>query len=298
MKVLTVFFAFAASTVQADQCLTASSGEHRMKTVLTNQYCGGATLTCTSASGGCGCQSCCEAVPNICNTARSSGSACTGDFFVDRAKDTVAIAADKSNFQANCCTAKKTCDITCTAGFTDKTDKATTKCSTGTCSELECCDITPGTCGKLMSSGTGSCTSDQRFANAGTTATAATYAANCCVAKKTCDVTCPAGYVDKTGKATIKCSSGTCSKSECCDADSTKCQGQAAAGCNANDFVNPATAGSAATASTYKTACCLAKATCAAFSSYTPPVASLAKTTQAPPVAFLLTFGGALVFGQ
>lgn len=294
MKVLTVFFALAASTVQADNCVTLSSGTYQLKASLAGVTCSGAATTVGSS-----CLPCCVKVPNICKTAEGAplGKSCTGDFFEDNAKDLAAVDATASNYQANCCTAKKTCDIACTGG-TDKTGKATIKCRKIPCTINECCDITATTCSGLMLSGAGSCTGDTRYTNGATTATTATYQATCCVAKKTCDVTCPAGEKDKTDKATIKCMGATCKDSECCDDDSSKCKGLAATGCNANEFANPATAGSAATAATYKTACCIAKGTCSAFSTQSV-AASLAKTTQVPTVAFLLlTFGGALAFGQ
>jgi len=100
------------------------------------------------------------------------------------------------------------------------------------------------------------------------------YKTKCCEPEVKCDtVTCPAGYVDKTSKATIKCTTKPCSSSSCCDPDPTKCAGVSSnQTCSGNKYFDmKGKIGNAAKSdgSDFQTQCCTMKASCDAFKAAT-----------------------------
>jgi len=313
-KILALAFALSAATAQADNCEKVDAS-YKLKATLTGVYCGSSSMAC-SATDGCDCDTCCEAKPHTCanpvsihtSGTVSSANGCDAAQYIDEAKAAVAVKVDHSDFKANCCTAKKTCDITCSAGHKDIAAKATTKCAGGTCSEQECCETDPLTCLGAISGAIGAstyCDATQYFdgAKAATAVKAdfTDFKANCCAAQKVCDTTCPAGHKDKTSKATIKCAGAECGASECCDPDATKCAAFSAAsgkGCDATtEYKDEAKNGNVVKtdSSDYKTQCCSKKATCAAFKDHVlASTSSGAVKPQMSATALLLAAAGVL----
>jgi len=291
-KTLAIAFALMVSSANADNCMTGIGGTYKMKASLT-------ALTCSSdlaSVEACG-AACCDAVPNICETLESSGSTCAATHYNDDSKK--AVAATTANYATNCCTVKKMCDITCSAGMKNKAAYATTKCGGSTCTTSECCDVDATTCMGLMGN---SCDAGNYMDSSkyGVAATAATYKTACCTAKKMCDITCSAGMTNKAAYATTKCASSTCSNGECCDLVPNTCMNHAVAagkGCAANQFSSMSATAVKADSSDYKTLCCTAKATCEAFGA-AKLAASGAVKQQAPAIAILMSVGGYLLFGK
>jgi len=265
-KILATAFALMVSSVNADNCLTASGGEYKLVASLTAKYCTSDSLACTTGKDGkCDCGSaCCEKVPNLCGS--MTGTCETGHYEDDGKK---MVAATAATFKTACCTAMKMCDITCPAGMKDKAGKATIKCQGSTCGSSECCEPDATKCMGLTVSNS-ACDAGHYADNdkVGVAATATTYTSSCCTAKKMCDFTCSAGMKNKAAYATTKCAS-TCSASECCDAVTTPmCMNHAVAagkGCAATEFPSMSATAVKADSSDYKTLCCTAKATCEAF---------------------------------
>jgi hypothetical protein len=100
------------------------------------------------------------------------------------------------------------------------------------------------------------------------------YKTKCCEDQVKCDtVTCPSGFVDKTSKATIKCTSKPCSSSSCCDPDPTKCAGVSSnKTCSGNTYLDmKGKIGNAAKSdgTDFQDQCCTMKASCDAFKAAT-----------------------------
>jgi len=205
------------------------------------------------------------------------------------------------------------CDFKCPASHKDKADYKTIKCAGATCEAFECCDPAPNTCTGAMTKAAvdgKSCDPKTHVWDGSKGATAvkedlSDYVTQCCTAVKMCDVTCPNTHKDKTDKATIKCAGATCTATECCDADTTKCAFHVVTsgkGCDATkEYADPSKAGNVAKAdsSDYKTQCCSTKATCAAFKeAVTSQVSGAAKASQMSAASLLLVAAGALALAK
>jgi len=302
-KDLAVAFALAVSTVQADNCANVSPG-WMVKAAHASTYCSSVDSGCTGGTPAlCPCgMTCCEPVADTCRWAEAGGSTCDSTHFADNTKNSNAVLTDKSDYKTQCCSVKAACSAhTCSSGTTDKTDKATRKCRDATCSNIECCNTDySGTC--LSASGT--CSADSYKDSSKYTAASTDFQANCCTAKKTCDATCPAGMKTKSDYSTIKCASGTCSSSECCDSEPLQCLHKSMSGqsCDTNYFVNPATHGSTVNAdnSDFKTVCCVAKTTCTQFRDKVNVLANTAGGAIMPKThaMAILLVAGLIVFGK
>merc|ERR1712039_496264 len=112
-----------------------------------------------------------------------------------------------------------------------------------------------------------------------TATTAADKNTDCCTNRAKCGdtgVACPAGMKMKTGVATTLCTSDIAScavGNTCCENDPLKCGGIGGIACAGTQYMMSTDAwkNTATTAANKNTDCCTAKATCSAFSTYTPP---------------------------
>lgn len=296
MKAFALAFSLTVCTVQADNCLAASGGEYRLKADMTIK-CDSTIATCTtgstSTSNLCPCGgSCCEPVPNLCDSTAATAT-CASGRTVDESKKT--LAATTSNYDATCCKAKLACSAhTCGAGHTDSATKASLMYTGTGRGDAECCDVVPCTdcCTSVMGTGTFCPSATHYMSSVSAAATTSNFEANCCTAKKTCDATCGPGFKNKADYATKKCSGSTCSASECCELDSTKCLGVLSTSCGTGTFRDDAKKGNAATSTTYAANCCSTQTTCATFkSTVNTPLASFAMLPQVHAVAFLFSIG-------
>jgi len=144
-----------------------------------------------------------------------------------------------------------------------------------------CCDVKVNTC--QWASQSTSCGSDKHSPHSKRTvavkADKSDFVTQCCVAKKTCDITCPTGMKDKTDKATSKCDGDTCDLAECCQYDDTKCFGKMNTGTTCGTLTkvyDPTKAG--VTVTTYATDCCKTAVKC---STYTCPAGYKADQSKA-----------------
>jgi len=150
-------------------------------------------------------------------------------------------------------------------------------CDTTSCGcANECCETKPSSCEQIKTTacGTGrTYTGDS--ATRALAATAANFDTVCCVAKPTCSThTCSAGMKMKAAASLpTTCTMHTCTDSECCEPDNTKCYGLAptlqAGGCSSScgscaaakvyDYENKH--GVAATSATFSDNCCITTTT-------------------------------------
>lgn len=109
---------------------------------------------------------------------------------------------------------------------------------------------------------------------------------------KACDVICGDNGMRKIPQyRMIKCAGSTCSTSECCEADATKCAGVSAL-CDTNSFEDRTKAKNAAAVNTYQNKCCSAKTTCHEFKDKVRTLdMSFAILPQVHAVAFFVAIG-------
>lgn len=234
------------ATVRGDNCAKRHAAMQLKTTNLSSQYCSSSDTT-TCSMDKCDCSSCCEFKENTCaklSLTKQCGSDKEGD--ASKAADT----ATDSDFDSKCCMTKANATATCSS----KMSKAIT-------------DSKGCAAGKVIPNAKMSTTVADDLSD---------YATKCCEAEVKCDtVTCPAGYKDKTSKATIKCTSKPCSDSSCCDPDPAKCagvyDGTGNKTCSGNTYADPSKYGNDAKSdgSDFKAQCCTDLATCEAFKAAT-----------------------------
>jgi len=233
------------ATVRGDNCAKAHAAL-QLKTNLSSQYCSSSDTT-TCSMDKCDCSSCCERKAGTCaklSETKQCGS--DKDFDASKAADT----ATDSDFDSKCCMTKTNATATCSS----KMSQAIT-------------DSKGCAAGKVIPDAKMSTTVAEDLSD---------YATKCCEDEVKCDtVTCPAGYKDKTSKATIKCTSKPCSSSSCCDPDPAKCagvyDGTGNKTCSGNTYADSSKHGNDAKSdgSDFKAQCCTNLATCEAFKAAT-----------------------------
>merc|ERR1719446_1237603 len=144
-KMLRLTLAFAAASVQADNCGTWSKGSCASSTATMLFKTNISSLYCKGDIGGGSClQNCCE-MKKICAT-QSATMSCDAGKVPDVTKAETA-AADVTAYKANCCVAAGTCTgFTCSGGWKAKTGAVPSSCSGPTCKKEECCDVATATC--------------------------------------------------------------------------------------------------------------------------------------------------------
>lgn len=140
-----------------------------------------ATKKCSGST--CSNTECCDSVPctNCCMSMMLTGTSCPS---ATHRTSSATAAATATNFEANCCAVKKTCDATCSGGMKQKAAYATTKCSGATCSQGECCETDATKCLAVTAACDANSFKDK--AKNGVAATTATVQTACCSAKTTC----------------------------------------------------------------------------------------------------------------